>query len=46
MSETSVVQCDESCHEAGLDSCPKCDTLQWDLICDSCRFYAAQDGFQ
>ena len=37
-------QCDESCHEAGLGTCPKCDTLIWELVCDSCRFYAAQDG--
>jgi hypothetical protein len=37
-------QCDESCHERGEDSCSKCDTGRWELMCDSCRSYAAQDA--
>jgi hypothetical protein len=37
-------QCDESCHEFGYDECTRCDTLLWDLMCDSCRWYAMQDG--
>lgn len=37
-------QCDESCHETGLDACLRCDTGRWDLLCDSCRSYVAQDG--
>jgi hypothetical protein len=40
----SAERCDESCHEAGSGTCPQCDTLDWDLICDSCRYYASQDG--
>lgn len=38
-------QCDESCHEANRNSCSLCDTLEWDKMCDSCRYYASQDGF-
>lgn len=37
-------RCDESCHEAGLDNCDKCNTLEWNLVCDSCRFYGIQDS--
>lgn len=37
-------RCDESCHNAGLDTCPKCDTLRPDLVCDSCRTYLAMEA--
>lgn len=37
-------QCDESCHEENRDECPRCDSLDWERMCDSCRSYAAQDA--
>lgn len=39
-------RCDESCHEGvpPVEACSRCDTLEWALMCDSCRYYMAQDG--
>lgn len=36
-----VKQCPGDCE----DDCPECCSGEWGLMCDDCRFYAAQDGY-
>jgi hypothetical protein len=36
-------QCDEECHESGLDDCALCGSGDSRLMCNSCRAYAAED---
>lgn len=33
-------QCPGECE----DDCARCASGDWDLMCDDCRFYAAQDA--
>lgn len=44
VSSPATERCDEGCHVRNEDTCPKCDTWEWALMCDSCRSYAVQDG--
>jgi hypothetical protein len=40
----AVEQCDGWCHDEGTGDCTRCESGDWQQMCDDCNAYAAQDA--